>query len=95
MSERLECAYEMAIHLSALALQCESAFPPNSLRRIHILCALTCINTPLNSFLSRSAEVGDFDDEVHNVAFVSEFRFVPNQNEEFEVDVFEAFKKFK
>ena len=92
MSERLECAYEMAIHLSALALQCESAFPPNSLRRIHILCAY---NTPLNSFLSRSAEVGDFDEEVHNVAFVSEFRFVPNQNEEFEVDVFEAFKKFK
>ena len=91
MSERLECAYEMAIHLSALALQCESAFPPNSLRRIHILCN----NTPLNSFLSRSAEVGDFDEEVHNVAFVSEFRFVPNQNEEFEVDVFEAFKKFK
>merc|ERR1719471_2828070 len=62
LSERLECAYEMAIHLSALALQ---------------------------------SEVGDFDEEVHNVAFVSEFRFVPNQNEEFEVDVFEAFKKFK
>lgn len=59
------------------------------------MCLCTCINTPLNSFLSHSAEVGDFDEEVHNVAFVSEFRFVPNQNEEFEVDVFEAFKKFK
>ena len=45
--------------------------------------------------LSPTAEVGDYDEEVHNVAFVSEFRYVPNQNEEFEVDVFEAFKKFK
>ena len=45
--------------------------------------------------ISPTAEVGDYDEEVHNVAFVSEFRYVPNQNEEFEVDVFEAFKKFK
>lgn len=47
------------------------------------------------SSLALQSEVGDYDEEVHNVAFVSEFRYVPNQNEEFEVDVFEAFKKFK
>lgn len=41
------------------------------------------------------AELGDYDAEVHTPAFVSEFRFVPHQNEEFEIDVLEAFKKCK
>ena len=40
-----------------------------------------------------SAELGDYDAEVHSPSLISEFRFVPNQNEEFEIDVLEAFKK--
>ena len=40
-----------------------------------------------------SAELGDYDEEVHNPSLISEFRFVPNQNEEFEIDVVEAYKK--
>ena len=51
------------------------------------------------SILSRSiffsAEVGDYEPEIHTAAFVSEFRFVPNQNEQFEIDVLEQFKKFR
>jgi hypothetical protein len=42
-----------------------------------------------------TAEVGDFDEETHNAAFVSEFRFVPNQNEEFELDVLGTFRNNK
>lgn len=39
------------------------------------------------------AEIGDYEPDTHNVAFVSEFRFVQNQNEEFEFDVLESYKK--
>jgi hypothetical protein len=42
-----------------------------------------------------SAELGDYDAETHTAAFVSEFRFVANQNEQFEIDVLEQFKKFR
>ncbi len=42
-----------------------------------------------------AAELGDYDPESHTPALVSEFRFVPNQNEEFELDVFEEYKKKK
>ncbi len=42
-----------------------------------------------------SAEIGDYDPQTHTAAFVSEFRFVPNQNEQFEIDVLDQFKKFK
>ncbi|TRY79132.1 hypothetical protein TCAL_09043 [Tigriopus californicus] len=45
--------------------------------------------------LALQSELGDYDAEVHTPAFVSEFRFVPHQNEEFEIDVLEAFKKCK
>lgn len=41
------------------------------------------------------AEIGDFDFETHTAAFVSEFRFVSNQNEQFEIDVLETFKKLR
>lgn len=42
-----------------------------------------------------SAELGDYDEVEHTPAFVSEFRFVQNQNEEFEIQVLDAFKKLK
>ena len=41
------------------------------------------------------ADQGDYDSEMHNVAFISEFRFVENQNEQFEIDVLEQYKKLK
>jgi len=47
-----------------------------------------------NVFFSRfAAELGDYDGDLHTPAFVSEFRFVSNQNEEFELDVLEEYKK--
>jgi len=42
---------------------------------------------------SLQSELGDFDEATHTPALISEFRFVQNQNEEFELDVLEAYKK--
>lgn len=39
------------------------------------------------------AELGDYDETVHTVAAISEFRFVPNQTEELELNITEEFKK--
>lgn len=42
-----------------------------------------------------TAELGDYDESQHTPATVSEFRFVPNQTEEMEIDILEEFKKCK
>ena len=42
-----------------------------------------------------AAELGDYDEGTHTPAFVSEFRFIPDQNEEFEVHILEQYKKLK
>lgn len=39
------------------------------------------------------AELGDYDDTQHTVAMVSEFRFVPDQTEDLEIEILEEFKK--
>lgn len=44
---------------------------------------------------SVQSDQGDFDPEHHNVAFISEFRFVENQNEQFEIDVLEQYGKLQ
>lgn len=41
------------------------------------------------------SELGDYDEGIHTPAFVSEFRFVADQNEEFEVHVLDQYKKLK
>lgn len=41
------------------------------------------------------AELGDYDDYQHTEGTVSEFRFVPDQGERLEIDIFHAFKKCK
>lgn len=40
-----------------------------------------------------SAELGDYDEKVHMASAISEFRFVPNQTEELELQILEEFKK--
>lgn len=52
------------------------------------------INVKLAAYALQS-ELGDYDDTQHSAATVSEFRFVPNQTEEMEIDVLEEFKKYK
>ena len=42
-----------------------------------------------------AAELGDYDEDTHTAAFISEFRFVQNQNEEFELDVLENYKRIR
>jgi len=39
------------------------------------------------------AELGDYDPVVHTAAFVSEFRFIPEQTEEMEIKIIEEYKK--
>lgn len=41
------------------------------------------------------SELGDYDETQHTPATVSEFRFVPNQTEEMEIEIVEEFKKTK
>ena len=52
-------------------------------------------NWMIFKIISFAAELGDYDEETHTAAFISEFRFVQNQNEEFEFDVLEAYKKIR
>ncbi|GLV38238.1 yurt [Carabus blaptoides fortunei] len=47
------------------------------------------------SALALQSELGDFDDDLHSAATVSEFRFVPDQSEELEIAVLEEYKKCK
>ncbi|KAG8182287.1 hypothetical protein JTE90_011105 [Oedothorax gibbosus] len=44
------------------------------------------------SALSLQSECGDYDPSIHNLGFVSEFRFAPNQTEEMEADILEQYK---
>lgn len=39
------------------------------------------------------AELGDYDENVHTPATVSEFRFVPNQTEDLEIGILDEYKK--
>lgn len=41
------------------------------------------------------AELGDYEESQHTAATVSEFRFVPDQTEEMEIEILEEFKKCK
>ena len=41
------------------------------------------------------AELGDFDPLIHTAAFVSEFRFVPVQTEDMEVEIRDCYKHLK
>ncbi|XP_034824612.2 uncharacterized protein yrt [Maniola hyperantus] len=45
--------------------------------------------------LALQSELGDFDESIHTPATVSEFRFVPNQSEEMEIEILEEYKKCK
>lgn len=45
-----------------------------------------------NAFL---AELGDFDEVEHTPAMISEFRFVPNQSEEMEVEIYNKYKSLR
>ncbi|XP_038210704.1 band 4.1-like protein 5 [Zerene cesonia] len=45
--------------------------------------------------LALQSELGDYDETIHTPATVSEFRFVPNQTEEMEIEILEEYKKYK
>ncbi|VDP06539.1 unnamed protein product [Soboliphyme baturini] len=62
LTGKLDCPYETAIELAALALQ---------------------------------SELGDYNENEHTPLLVSEFRFVPYQTEQTELDILEKFKTLK
>ena len=41
-----------------------------------------------------TAELGDYDPDIHTAGFVSEFRFCPGQTEAMEEDIVEKFKEY-
>ncbi|XP_058806974.1 band 4.1-like protein 5 isoform X2 [Phymastichus coffea] len=43
--------------------------------------------------LTLQSELGDYDTTVHTAATVSEFRFVPNQSEQMELEILEEYKR--
>lgn len=45
--------------------------------------------------LALQSELGDFDEGIHTPATVSEFRFVPNQTEDMEIEILDEYKKNK
>ncbi|XP_049824922.1 band 4.1-like protein 5 isoform X2 [Aethina tumida] len=45
--------------------------------------------------LALQSELGDYEESQHTAATVSEFRFVPDQTEEMEIEILEEFKKCK
>lgn len=61
-----------------------------------VLCNFMLPSTVLimmfNAFL---AELGDFDEVEHTPAMISEFRFVPNQSEEMEVEIYNKYKSLR
>ncbi|XP_012934647.1 band 4.1-like protein 5 isoform X3 [Aplysia californica] len=44
--------------------------------------------------LALQSELGDYEPDVHSPGTVSEFRFVPNQTEQMELDIFEKYKDY-
>ncbi|XP_015912603.1 band 4.1-like protein 5 [Parasteatoda tepidariorum] len=44
------------------------------------------------SALALQSECGDYDETVHNLGFISEFRFSPDQTEDMEIDILEQYK---
>ncbi|OQR68689.1 band 4.1 protein 5-like [Tropilaelaps mercedesae] len=51
-------------------------------------------NVELSAFALQS-ELGDFDPAEHTLELISEFRFCPEQTEEMEADIFEAYKRVR
>ena len=50
-------------------------------------------NVTISNLLA--AELGDFEEEEHSPAFISEFRFMPNQSEEMEVEIYNKYKSLR
>ncbi|KAK2147797.1 hypothetical protein LSH36_535g02000 [Paralvinella palmiformis] len=55
------------------------------------------LETPFDTTVQLAAyalqsELGDYEEDVHTPGYISEFRFVPNQTEEMELDILEKFK---
>ena len=42
-----------------------------------------------------TAELGDYDEEDHTLAFISEFRFMPNQSEEMEIEIYQKYQSLR
>lgn len=89
LSGRLLPPPQISVQLSALALQCECI-----LYKFRILSFIFLVIFPKNKN-HLSAELGDYDPVIHTPAFVSEFRFVPVQSEDLEVEILECYKHMR
>ena len=49
----------------------------------------------ITSYFLSTAELGDYQPDVHDPDLVSEFLFYPNQDERMELNIFERFKELR
>lgn len=80
----------MAVELAALALQCMLIFAYHQ----HIL-SCHFLSVRLHKAACIAAELGDFEEEDHTPAVISEFRFMPEQTEEMELDIYNKYKSLR
>ncbi|XP_067932096.1 band 4.1-like protein 5 isoform X2 [Watersipora subatra] len=59
-----------------------------------LLCPDESMAVELAAYALQS-ELGDYDEEEHTPAFISEFRFMPDQTEEMEVEIFNKYKSLR
>ena len=94
----LPVPYDTMIELSAQALQGKNQItyfnrPSNKAVIFQDYNYIIKITTLCMSLLT--AEIGDYQPEVHEPDLVSEFLFAPNQDEQMEMDTFERYKDLR
>lgn len=71
------------------------SLPPEQLKHDILSGRLTCtseVAAQLSAYALQS-ECGDFEEDEHDLDFISQFRFVPNQTEELERTILAEWKK--
>ncbi len=89
---RLPLPFDVSSELAALAVQCKAECFVVRIQDAMKVVGESWVDTGLCSWhshfsaasVSISAELGDYDPKRHSQGYISEFRFVPNQTEEFE-----------
>ena len=95
----LPVSYETTIELSAQALQGTNKYFTIQYRNSPYYLLSTKHSFPypkINEFISSlTAELGDYQPDVHDPDLISEFLFCPTQDERMELETFERFKELR
>ena len=90
----LPASYETIIELSAQALQ--GMYYYIKLDGCETISKIeNFFEDIITSYFFSTAELGDYQPDVHDPDLVSEFLFYPNQDERMELNIFERFKELR